>query len=401
MISKRTNIKLASPDSCTGCGACMQSCAKGAISMVENREGFLQPHINARLCIECHKCEQTCPIISPFDIPHNFGTKVFAAINKDEEIRMQSSSGGMFYALAKWVIEQGGVVFGAKFIGIHLQHDCAEKLEDVYPFMGSKYIQSDVADSYNKVKDYLSKDRIVLYSGTPCQIAGLKRFLHNDYEKLITVDLLCHGVPSPRIWEKYICRLMKHLKAQEVKDIRFRTKRIEIKSSHNFYFFFIFCSGEDGVWHKFWEDCRKNLYFAYFMRHLFRSSCYHCHFRSLETSQADFTIGDCWNANEDHPQMSDGQGISTLILHTNKASQILYELRDTFILENEDIAIMQKRYEEAKQDEQNERECRLWKLSNLIAQVIPLDYMQIIYKHDRWDYVLKRKIEKIWQRNIK
>lgn len=400
MISKRTNIKLSSPDSCTGCGACAQSCVKEAITMVENMEGFLQPRINSKLCVECHKCEKVCPILNPIVISQNLETKVYAAINKDDKVRVQSSSGGAFYALAKWTIEQGGVVFGAKFIGIHLQHDCAEKLEDVYPFMGSKYIQSDVADSYDKVKSYLLQDRLVLYSGTPCQIAGLKRFLYKDYENLITVDLLCHGVPSPRIWERYMRRLLNNLKAKEVKDIRFRTKRRDLNISPNFYFFFFFL-GEDGVWHEYGEDCRKNLYFAYFMRHLFRSSCYHCHFRSLETSQADFTIGDCWNVDEDHPKMSDGQGISTIILHTNKASQILFKLKNAFIFENEDIAIMQKRYEEAKREEQNERECRLWKLSNYMAQIIPLDYMQIIYKHDRWDYVLRRKLKQLWQKNIK
>lgn len=400
-MPKQTHIiKLASPDSCTGCGACVQSCAKGAISMKEDREGFLHPRIDSKLCVECHKCEPVCPISNPISIPQDFETKAYAAINKDEDVRMRSSSGGVFYALAKWTIEQGGVVFGAKFNGIHLQHSCAETLEEIYPFMGSKYIQSDVADSYNKVKSYLLQDRLVLYSGTPCQIVGLKRFLHKDYEKLITVDLLCHGVPSPNIWERYISRLMRHLKAQEVKDIRFRTKRRDLNTSPNFYFFFFFL-GKDGLWHEFGEDCHKNLYFAYFMRHLFRSSCYHCRFRSLETSLADFTIGDCWNVDDDHPKMSDGQGISTFILHTNKASQILCELNETFVLEDEDISIMKNRYAEAKQEEKEERECRLWKLSNLIAQVIPLDYMQFIYKHDRWDFVLKRKIIKLWKRNIK
>lgn len=398
MIDKRTNIRLASPDSCTGCGACVQSCCKEAISMVEDRDGFLRPHIDEKRCVECHKCEHVCPIISSIAIPQNFETRAYAAINTDEEIRMQSSSGGTFYALAKWTIKHRGIVFGAKFVGIHLQHDCSDKLEDIYPFMGSKYIQSDVADSYKKVETYLLQDRFVLYSGTPCQIAGLKRFLHKDYQNLITVDLLCHGVPSPSIWEKYISRQMKKLKAQSICDIRFRTKRKEVKTPVNFYFYFLYI-GEDGLCHEFGEDCHKNLYFAYFLRHLFRPSCYHCYFRSLEASQADFTIGDCWNVNENHPKMSDGQGISTLILHTNKASKILNELKDDFVLENEDISIIRKRYTDAKQEEQSERECRLWNISNLMAQIIPLDYMQLVYKHDRWNYVLKRKI-KLWKRNI-
>lgn len=397
---KNRDIKLSSHESCTGCGACVAVCPKSCILMVKNHHGFMQPKINTDMCIDCTACGHTCPIINERSIRQNYVPKVYAAINNDNNIRHLSSSGGAFFALAEWVIRNDGVVFGAMFKGIHLQHSYADTLEGIYPFMGSKYVQSDVADSYSKVKAFLNEGRHVLYSGTPCQIAGLKHYLQKDYEKLITVDLICHGVPSPTIWERYMCRLLKKLHAQNVRDIRFRTKRENVKSPVNFYFFFFFL-GLDGKWHEYGEDCRKNLYFSYFMRHLFRASCYNCRFRSLDKSEADFTIGDCWNVNEDHPEMSDGKGVSTIILHTKKAMRVISDLKDAFTLDAEDISIMQKRYAEAKQEELYEKERRLWKFSNRMAQIVPLEYMQFIYKHDRLDYILRRKINKLWQKSIK
>ena len=393
-------IQLASADTCTGCSACASICPTNSISMVEDKEGFLQPHIDTDTCIGCHKCEKVCPIVVPIEIKNDIEPKVYAAINKDEEIRRKSSSGGAFYAFANWVIEQGGVVFGAAFEGYHLRHQYAETMEDVEKMMGSKYIQSEIGDSYKDVKQFLKDGRWVLFSGTPCQVAGLKRYLGKDYEKLLTVDLICHGVPSPAIWEKYMERKLRSLKAKEVRDIRFRTKRDEVSSPVNFYFSFLFLDDND-VWQRYGEDCFANPYFAYFMRHLFRSSCYKCPFRSLETSYADFTIGDCWNAHTDHSKIVDRKGISTVILHTPKAIDIFEQIKRSFTIEEEDISIVRGRYEEAKVEEREERKKRLWKLSNRVAQHVPLEWMRFVYMHDRIDYVIKRKLQKIWRRNTK
>ena len=242
-MKRNNNIHLASHDACTGCSACASVCPKGCISMREDREGFLQPHIDAETCVNCHKCEKTCPIITPIKISTDFETQVYAAINKDEEVRMRSSSGGMFHALAKWTIEQGGVVFGAGFEGIHLKQHYVESLDELAILMGSKYIQSDVADSYKQAKTFLKEDRWVLYSGTPCQIAGLKRFLGKDYEKLVTVDLICRGVPSPRIFESYIKRLQTKIQAQDIKNISFR---------YNIdYYFNLSYKDKNGFWRQY------------------------------------------------------------------------------------------------------------------------------------------------------
>ena len=369
--------------------------------MRKDRDGFLVPKIDMETCVGCHKCEKVCPIINTIKLL-DIEPKVYAAINIDEDIRKKSSSGGAFYALAKWTIEKGGVVFGAAFEGYHLKHQYVEMMGDVEKMMGSKYIQSEIGNSYKDAKQFLKAGRWVLFTGTPCQVAGLKRFLGKDYEKLLTVDLLCHGVPSPSIWEKYMERQLRTLKAKDVKDIRFRTKREGALSSINFYFFFFFFFlDENNVWQQFGEDYYENPYFAYFMRHLFRSSCYQCPFRSMEASSADFTIGDCWNVEIDHPDLSDNKGVSTIILHTSKAQDLFGYIKRSFSIEVEDISIMQGRYEEAKTEEREERKRRLWKLSNRIAQYIPLEWMRFIYMHDRIDYVIKRKFQKIWRKNSK
>ena len=399
-MNKTFKIQLASIDQCTGCAACVSACSTGSIAMQKDRDGFLVPKINKETCVGCHKCEKVCPIVSPIELKNDVEPKVYAAINKDEDIRRRSSSGGAFYALAKWTIEKCGVVFGAAFEGYHLKHQYAETMGDVEKMVGSKYIQSEIGDSYNEAKKFLKDGRWVLFTGTPCQIAGLKRYLGKDYEKLLTVDLLCHGVPSPAIWEKYMERQIRTLKAKDVMDIRFRTKREDASSLLNFYFFFFFLD-ENNVWQQFGEDYYENPYFAYFMRHLFRSSCYQCPFRSVEASHADLTIGDCWNVDKDHPTMSDNKGISTIILHTSIAQDVFAQIKQGFAIEDEDVSIMEERYEEAKREEREERKKRLWKLSNRIAQYLPLERMRFIYMHDRIDFVIKRKFQKIWKKNIK
>ena len=227
-MKRITDIHLASSDTCTGCSACASVCPTESISMKIDREGFLQPCIDTKTCIGCHRCEKICPAINAI-IKNDFVSHAYNAQTSDDYALRKSSSGGAFYELSRYVIEKGGVVFGVKFKGIHVQHDYAETLEGVEAFMGSKYIQSEIGNTFKIAKSFLDQGRWVLYSGTPCQIAGFKRYLNRDYEKLITVDLICHGVPSPGIWEKYIQRLKRKINAGDIKDIRFRIKDIDNK----------------------------------------------------------------------------------------------------------------------------------------------------------------------------
>lgn len=189
---------------CCGCEACVQRCPVQCISMRSDVEGFLYPNINQTICINCNVCEKVCPEINQSEIRRPL--KVYAAKNPDELIRLSSSSGGIFTMLAEQILKENGVVFGARFNEKwEVEHGYTDIQDGVAAFRGSKYVQSRIGDNYRQVEDFLRKGRKVLFSGTPCQVAGLKRFLHNkEYDNLLTVDVVCHGVPSPLVWRKYL-----------------------------------------------------------------------------------------------------------------------------------------------------------------------------------------------------
>lgn len=196
-------IQIKERENCCGCSSCVQRCPKQCITMREDNEGFLYPEVEDSSCIGCGLCEIVCPMINPFEKcePQKF----LAAINNDEEIRLQSSSGGIFSIIAEKVIHEGGVVFGARFNDTwQVILDYTESTEGLAAFRGSKYVQAIVGDTYKQCEKFLKGGRKVLFSGTPCQIAGLKHYLLKEYNNLITVDFACHGVPSPLVWRKYL-----------------------------------------------------------------------------------------------------------------------------------------------------------------------------------------------------
>lgn len=196
-------IKVKDKFACCGCAACVQICPKQCISLDEDKEGFLYPTVNRNLCIECGKCEAVCIELHSFEVHEPL--KFFAAQHFDESVRAASSSGGIFTLLAEAVINDGGVVFGARFDSDwSVVHDFTETHEGLQAFRGSKYLQSRIGNTYRQAGKFLKAGRKVLFSGTPCQIAGLKRYLHKNYENLLAVDFVCHGVPSPLVWKKYL-----------------------------------------------------------------------------------------------------------------------------------------------------------------------------------------------------
>ena len=308
-------IFLASRYDCTGCSACASACPKGCIQMLEDREGFLQPKINTKSCIKCHKCERVCPVLNPED-QSDGETKAYAVINKDEDIRAKSSSGGVFYALAKWTIDQGGVVFGARFNDQwEVVHDYAETVDGIYPFMGSKYVQSRVGNCYKQAKTFLDSGRWVLFSGTPCQLAGLRGYLKREYVRLIQVDIICYGVPSPGVWRNY---LREHVKRNgDISHISFRNKRNGWKNSH-FIISYKKNSAEeiDGLFMK-----------GFSYKVYLRESCYECPFRSYHRN-SDLTIADYWGVDKFCNEMFDNKGTSVVFVHSDLGLSVLDALSD-------------------------------------------------------------------------
>lgn len=297
---------------CSGCYACASVCPKSCITMENDIEGFKYPKVNSELCINCGLCEKKCPVLH--QEPKNNIPTAYAAINSNDQIRAKSSSGGVFYLLAEYVISHGGVVFGAKFDkNFKVIHDYAQTIEEALAFTGSKYTQSDIGENYLRAKDFLTAGRLVLFTGTPCQIGGLKAFLNKEYENLICQDLICHGVPSPKVWQKYI----------EFRESKFKSKTHEIflrnkKSGwKTFSLLFKFLNGNE-----FEETHKTDLFMQSFLQNLcLRPSCYHCSFKS-KSRDADITLADFWGIQKVLPDMDDDKGTSLVIIHTSKGQKL-------------------------------------------------------------------------------
>lgn len=307
-------IKITDKHKCCGCEACAQICPKACISMKRDAEGFLYPYANADICINCGLCEKVCPCLNGKEAKETMA--VYAAINPDEEVRKQSSSGGVFWMLVQQTIEEGGVVFGAAFDKEwKVCHSSAETLEEAKKFRGSKYVQSRVNGCYKEAQKALKQGRKVLFSGTACQIAGLKGYLQNDYPNLLTVDVVCHGVPSPGIWRDYLSHIGK---GKTFSDINFRDKSTGWR---NYDFLVNFTDGS-GIK----ESHNNNLYMQGFLQDLYlRPSCHNCKVKSGKCG-SDLTLGDFWGIEKIRPDLDDNQGTSVVLANTLQGKNILKKL---------------------------------------------------------------------------
>ncbi len=315
------NVSLVSHDICSGCGACASICPKACISMVADGEGFAFPSIDSQKCIECGVCLKRCPAENK-DPSGNRPLESMVLQDKDCVSLQKSTSGGAFACIARSILKQGGVVFGAAYDeSLKVSHIAVTDIADLPKLQGSKYVASDLNDSYKDVKASLKEGRRVLFSGTPCQVAGLKSFLGADPETLLTVDLVCHGVPSQKLFRKYI-KWLGEKKGFPIKAFCFRSKR--------FYGWSIGGECSDGKRnYAINPDCDP--YYATFLRgETFRKSCYTCKFANM-SRQGDFTVGDFWgfyNMKESFSFASQ-KGMSLLLVNSPKGMDALK------LLENE------------------------------------------------------------------
>ncbi len=298
---------------CCGCGACAQGCPKGCIAMRADKEGFLYPEVDKDACTDCGLCEKVCPELNP-DAERE-PKKVLAAVNKDEQVRLRSSSGGVFYLLAEEFIREGGVVFGARFDeNWQVVMDYAETLEGVQAFMGSKYVQARTGKAFIDAKQFLQDGRKVLFSGTPCQIAGLRHFLRKEYDNLLTVDIVCHGTPSPEVWGRYLDEVLRE--CGKVKELAFRNKA---QGWRKFSFKLAYSEEDETLLVQ--SPAGKNPYMKAFLKDLIlRPACYGCKFKSGR-SHSDITLADFWGIWNVNPQMDDDKGASMVFINSEKGEE--------------------------------------------------------------------------------
>lgn len=292
-------INIAVKSKCTGCSACVQKCPKQCISFEEDSEGFYYPQVKLSLCINCGLCENVCPVLHQ-DKPRT-PEIVYAAKNSNLATRLASSSGGIFALLAETILRQNGVVFGARFDNEwNVFHDYTESLDGLSVFLGSKYVQSKIGNTYKLAEQFLKEGRKVLFSGTPCQIAGLKRYLRKEYDNLLTVDFVCHGVPSPMIWRDYLNAKIRPL---GVDGRNMVSQSVEVTDKTLLY-----------------EPHKANLYMKGFLKNLYlRPSCYACPAKCGK-SGADYTLADFWGASTYVGDFDDDKGLSAVLVYKNKVN---------------------------------------------------------------------------------
>ncbi|MHB9941098.1 (4Fe-4S)-binding protein [Clostridium sporogenes] len=319
-------IKINKKRDCSGCHACANVCPTNCITMIEDKEGFLYPKVNSAKCINCGLCEKACPIINNKERVND--TTAYACINKDERIRFESSSGGVFTLLAESIINNGGVVFGAGFDdGLNLVHSYTDTIEGLSKFRGSKYLQSKIGETYKQAKECLEKGTKVLFSGTPCQISGIISYLGRDYDNLICIDIICHGVPSPKVFKMYRTELEKKHGATTGK-IAFRRKNLGWK------LFSVWISFNNNTEYK--KDLTKDIFMKGFLSDLYlRPSCYDCKSKTLNRL-SDITIADFWGIDNIAPEFDDDKGTSLVLINSDKGKTIFEKLQQKMIVKQVD-----------------------------------------------------------------
>ena len=319
-------MKICSYELCSGCSLCADICPLGAIEMEKDSEGFFRPVVCETLCVRCGLCEKKCPV-NNFSKEEKAEPEVFAVYSKDKKITKKSSSAGVFHYLAKAVLSDGGVVFGAGYDNTDVVHKGIEDEKLLCDLMGPKYVQSNTESVYSKVKSYLDINRTVLFSGTPCQCAALRSFI-GENDKLFLVDIICHGVPSPALWEKYIEECF-----NDVRSVSFRHKKrgweeysMNIESERGSY-----CRS-------FFDDP----YMRTFLTNVaLRPSCYSCQWKG-ENYFSDITVGDFWGIEKVCPKMYNDLGTSAVIVRSEKGKALFSRVSEMLELWEATLSSVEK-----------------------------------------------------------
>lgn len=311
-------IRIANKSDCTGCTACESICPKCAITMEADEQGFLYPFVDENKCIHCKLCIKSCPVVNyiDYDVTEN-PLQSYAAYCKDDAIRERSTSGGFFTVLAKEIILRKGIVYAARFDdSFKIVHDGFNSVDEIDAYRGSKYAQSDLHGVFRRIKIDLLENKTVLFVGTPCQVAGLKRFLKKVYPGLYTCDFICMCISSPMVWKDY---LQAYHSDSKIKRIFFKDKR---EGWHNWKMLVhknngsYLCKG------------REDPFFRSYLSHLsIRPSCFNCKFRKLK-HVSDFTISDCWGINKYMPAFDDNKGCTTIMIQSEKGKEMFGIIKD-------------------------------------------------------------------------
>lgn len=314
---------------CCGCTACASICPKKAISMQEDFEGFLYPIVDKNRCVNCGLCDTVCPILNK--IKNSSDIKEAYAIRcKDKEILKNSTSGGFFTPAAEYIIKNNGIVYGVGFDeNLNICHKGAENINEIQEFRGSKYVQSFLGNTFVQIKKHLENKKKVLFSGTPCQVEGLKKYLKKDYENLITIDLICHGTPSPKLWRKYV----------EYQEKKYNSKIIEVHFRNKTYGYhsgtmkIVFENGK-----KYYGSARVDYMLKSFFKEISsRPSCYECHFK-CKNHNSDITIYDCWSIEKLKSDLVDDDlGYTNIIVNSDKGKNFLNNILDNFEIYKVDL----------------------------------------------------------------
>lgn len=314
---------------CTGCSACANICPKNCISMVSDDYGFLYPQINNDKCVNCSICEKTCPVLNKKEQEISNEVISYAAKTNNENIRKQSSSGGIFSVIAENILENNGIVYGAAFDeNFVVKHISVSSLDDLDLLRRSKYVQSDLNNSFKTVESNLKNGKPVLFTGTPCQVEGLLAYLKKPYDNLITMDFVCHGVPAPNVLKHYKTHLENQYKSS-ITNISFRDKSLGWKT------FSMRVEFENG--NVYCTAFGNDPYMKAFLANLdLRDSCYSCKFKNTK-HKSDITVADYWGIDKTTPEIDDDKGLSLLLVNTEKGVSLLSDIEKELTLTKTDI----------------------------------------------------------------